>query len=197
MPGAFEGLKRTIEKATGWRRPSPDRLPDLLREPKAHLFRFGDDGIIPNHPTFPVVLYRSPVALPDGLDPAAVLEDLFKRNGWGRSWRDGIYEYAHYHSRTHEVLGVTRGRGKVRLGGADGQTISLQAGDVVILPAGTGHQSVGASKDFLVVGAYPPEGVYDECTTRAQHAAALKTIPIVAKPSHDPIYGANCPLIAQ
>ncbi|AHY49516.1 hypothetical protein BJS_02356 [Bradyrhizobium japonicum SEMIA 5079] len=38
------------------------------------------------------------------------MEDLFEANGWGDTWRDGICHYAHYHSRIHEVLGITRGK---------------------------------------------------------------------------------------
>jgi uncharacterized protein YjlB len=38
------------------------------------------------------------------------MEELFRQNGWRASWRDGIYDYVHYHSRIHEVLGVARGK---------------------------------------------------------------------------------------
>jgi hypothetical protein len=61
---------------------------------------------------------------------------------------------------------------------------------VVILPAGTGHQCLGASPDFLVVGAYPPAGTYDECAgAEDEHARALETIPRVARPRKDPAFG--------
>jgi uncharacterized protein YjlB len=108
--------------------------------------------VIPNNARWPLVLYRGAISLPSNLDPAAVMEDLFEENGWGDSWRNGIYDYVHYHSRIHEVLGIARGKGTVRFGGNNGRTIQLKAGDVAILPAGTGHQCLGASVDFLVVG---------------------------------------------
>jgi uncharacterized protein YjlB len=79
------------------------------------------------------------------------MEELFRQNGWGASWRDGIYDYVHYHSRIHDVLGVARGKGTVRFGGNKGRTVQLKAGDVAVLPAGTGHQCLAASSDFLVV----------------------------------------------
>ena len=80
---------------------------------------FKDDGVIPNHPKWPLFIYKSAVRLPGALDPAAVFEDLFRANGWGKSWRDSIYKYAHYHSRIHEVLGIARGSCTVQFGGLE------------------------------------------------------------------------------
>jgi uncharacterized protein YjlB len=116
MP-ALETLKRIAERAAGLARPGQSQLTKLVRQRKAQTFRFKDDGIIPNHPRWPLVIYRSPVRLDDDFDPAAVFEDLFESNGWGDSWRDGIYDYVHYHSRIHEVLGIARGQGTVQFGG--------------------------------------------------------------------------------
>ena len=131
----------------------------------------------------------------ESLDPAAVFEQLFESNGWGDSWRDGIYNYDHYHSRTHEVLGIARGSGKVQFGGLKGRTIVLKAGDVAILPAGTGHQCLKASDDFLVVGAYPATGTYDECTSFEDRKKALISVPKTARPRKDPVYGKDGPLL--
>jgi len=55
-------------------------------------------------------------------------------------WRDGIYDYVHYHSRIHEFLGIARGCAKVQFGGPNGRGLTLKAGDLAILPAVTGHQ---------------------------------------------------------
>lgn len=195
MP-AVETLKKITEKATGWARPALDDLDRLVRARKPRTVRFKDDGIIPNHPQWPLVLYRGVVRLDKGLDPAAVFEEVFENNGWGDSWRDSIYDYVHYHSRIHEVLGIARGEGKVQFGGLKGRTISVKAGDVAILPAGTGHQRLSASDDFLVIGAYPPDGTYDECTRSEDRKKALKTIPKVGRPRKDPVYGSGGPLLS-
>lgn len=42
-------------------------------------------------------------------DPAAVLEKIFNVHGWGDAWRNGIYDFVHYHSMIHEALGFARG----------------------------------------------------------------------------------------
>jgi uncharacterized protein YjlB len=128
--------------------------------------------VIPNNPKLALVLYRNPIRLSGKFDPAAVFEELFERNGWGDSWRNGIYDYPHYHSRIHEVLGVARGHARVRFGGAKGRALKLKAGDVVIVPAGTGHERLSGSKDLMVVGAYPPSAR----TTSAAHRAKSMTL---------------------
>ena len=191
----LESTKKVVERVTGWRRPDDRQLDALIRQRKPHSFRFKDDGLVPNHPRWPLILYRSPVRQAAEFDPAAIFEDLFSRHGWQDSWRAGIYDFMHYHSRIHEVLGIARGSVRVLLGGTRGRTLDLKAGDVAILPAGTGHQCVGAS-DLLVVGAYPASGTYDECRPNyPDHDRALKTIPKVARPRQDPVYGGNGPML--
>jgi uncharacterized protein YjlB len=112
-------------------------------------------------------------------------------------WRNGIYPFTHYHSRIHEALGVARGRARVRFGGASGEELEIAAGDVAVLPAGTGHQRLSASGDLLVVGAYPPAGTYDLCrATPSDRERARATIPAVPLPATDPLYGADGPLVA-
>jgi uncharacterized protein YjlB len=188
-----ENIKKVAEKATGWRRPDDPKA--LLRQRKPHAYKFRDDGLIPNHPRWPFIIYKSVVSLPQSLDPSAVFEELFDSNGWGDMWRDGIYDWLHYHSRVHEVLGIACGHAKVQFGGKNGRTFTLKTGDVAILPAGTGHQCLKASHDFLVVGAYPPTGTYDECTSVEDHRKALSSIPRTARPRKDPVYGAEGPLL--
>jgi uncharacterized protein YjlB len=193
---ALETIKTIAEQITGIGRPKRDDLQSLVRARSAMTLRFKDDGIVPNHPRWPLIVYRSAIQLREDLDPAAIIEDVFRRNGWGRSWRNGIYDYVHYHSRIHEVLGVARGSATVQFGGQRGRRLKLRAGDVAILPAGTGHRCITASSDFLVVGAYPPSGTYDECTTSEDHKRAVKTVRRIPRPRRDPIYGTRGPLVS-
>jgi uncharacterized protein YjlB len=147
--------------------------------------------VIPNNPTLPLVIYREAIDLAGKRHPAAVIERIFKRNGWGDMWRNGVYGFVHYHSAIHEALGVARGSARVQFGGERGRAFDLTAGDVAILPAGTGHRRLLASEDFLLVGAYPPEGEYDLCrSSPGDRSRALISIPKVPLPETDPVYGA-------
>jgi uncharacterized protein YjlB len=157
-------------------------------------FVFEDDGLVPNNP-LPLLIYKGAVEL-DNVSPEKTIEDLFAANGWGDRWRNGIYDYLHYHATVHEVPGIARGHARVRFGGDTGKEFELDAGDVAILPAGTGHQCLKATKDFSVVGAYPP-GAKMQVTrpTPENHARALKTIPEVRLPKNDPVMGTGGPMI--
>jgi uncharacterized protein YjlB len=149
---------------------------------------FDDDGLVPNNP-LPFLVYKRAVSL-DHDHPEETIEDLFGANGWGGMWRNGVFDFLHYHATVHEALGVARGHARVRFGGDHGKEFEIAAGDVAILPAGTGHQCIKASDDFCVIGAYPP-GSRMEITraTPENRAKALKTIPNVARPPADPVTG--------
>jgi uncharacterized protein YjlB len=159
-------------------------------------FKFEDDGAIPNNPHLALVLYRDAIDLKGCAEPEALVEQAFRRHGWGDVWRNGISRYVHYHSRIHEVMGIARGRAWVRFGGKSGREIELCAGDVVVLPAGTGHQGLWSSPDLIVIGAYPPNGRYDMCRgSKAEHARSHFVIPHVPLPPSDPVRGKNGPLM--
>ena len=157
-------------------------------------FDFVDDGLVPNS-KMPFLVYKRAVDL-SGREPEKTIEDLFGGNGWGAMWRNGVYDFVHYHATVHEVLGVARGNAIVRFGGDNGTELALVAGDVAILPAGTGHQCLSSSPDFSVVGAYPPGPSMDLVRpSKDAHAKALTTIPKVAVPKTDPVLGADGPLV--
>jgi uncharacterized protein YjlB len=188
----LEDFKRKAEALTGIGRPRKGRLRKLLKDREANTYFFADDELTPNHPAWPLIHYRGVVALDAAFDLAAIFEVMFDSHGWRNGWRDGIYDFLHYHSRTHEVLGIARGTAKVRFGGAKGRNIALKAGDVIVQPAGAGHQRISASKNLLVVGAYPADGEYDECRpTKADHDRALQFIAKTKAPRADPVYGAT------
>jgi len=157
-------------------------------------FIFGDDGLVPNNP-MPFLVYKNAISVAND-HPEKTIEGLFGANGWGEMWRNGVYDYLHYHATVHEVLGVASGHARVRFGGDAGKEIEIAAGDVAILPAGTGHQCLSASPDFCVIGAYPP-GPRMQITrpTPESYRNALKTIPAVKLPKTDPVRGVHGPLV--
>ena len=77
----LEDLKEYAERAL--QRPGKPKAPDFVRVRKPHAVRFEDDGLVPNHPRWPLIIYRGVVDLGGRHDPAAVIEDLFEANGWG------------------------------------------------------------------------------------------------------------------
>lgn len=155
------------------------------------IFYFLDDGVMPNHPDFPVIWYIA------GLKgQTRQMESIFNQNNWLNSWTNGVFGYHHYHSNAHEVLGVIRGSAVLQLGGEHGQKAELHAGDIVVLPAGTAHKRLASSSDFQVVGAYPDGMDYNLHTGKAgERPGVLEEIQRVPIPATDPVHGRRGPLI--
>jgi uncharacterized protein YjlB len=85
----------------------------------------------------------------------------------------------------------------VEFGGARGQAVAVEAGDVVVLPAGTGHRRIEASGDLLVVGAYPRNASFDQKRPgQVDHKKAVAAIAEVPLPEMDPVHGREGPLMA-
>jgi uncharacterized protein YjlB len=166
----------------------------MTLSPTIETHLFADDGIVPNNPTLPLVLYRG--ALGGEGDLAARCEAMFNAHGWPSPWRNGIYGHHHYHSTAHEVLGIARGSARVRLGGENGASVELRAGDVVVIPAGVAHKREAASADLLVIGSYPrgqrPNICRAEADTRDKSADQVARVGL---PMSDPVTGRADPLL--
>jgi uncharacterized protein YjlB len=161
------------------------------RSDGAELLLLREDAAIPNNPRLPVVLHRGAVAA--GTPEAA--EALFRRHGWAPAWRGGIFDWHHYHSNAHEALAIVAGQVRVQLGGEGGVAVDLRAGDVAVLPAGTGHRNLGATEDLLVVGAYPEHSAPPDQLHGApgEAARARHAIAATPDPATDPVSGAAYP----
>jgi len=154
---------------------------------------FEPRSFVPNNPRLPVLIYEGAFTS-DAPDLAGLMEKRFEKNGWPPQWRDGIYDFDHYHTQGHEVLGIAAGSAKLVLGGVGGREIDVRIGDVVVLPAGTGHRRISQSAGFLVVGAYPP-GQAGDIVREEATPAMTQRIAILNFPPRDPVVGDNGPML--
>jgi uncharacterized protein YjlB len=163
--------------------------------PRIQQLTMSDDGTYPNNEDLPVLIYRNVLDLHEKENRAAAqVKKLFRHNDWRNSWKDGIYDYHHYHSITHEVLGVYEGSATVKIGGLKGKNLRLKRGDVIIIPAGVAHMCVKGN-NFKCVGAYPGGNDYDMnygYATERPHAD--ENITRVRLPLFDPVFGEQGPL---
>jgi uncharacterized protein YjlB len=156
-------------------------------------FHFEDDGIFPNS-SLPLLVYRQ-VFSADDKELASIFEKRFAANNWINSWRNGVYSFPHYHSSSHELLGVFGGGAKLQLGGKHGKTLEVHCGDAIVIPAGVAHQNLGASADFGVIGAYPDGREWDLLRgLPGERPKADRNIAGLPLPDNDPLYGPGGPL---
>lgn len=167
-----------------------------MDDPRVIAHLLAADGAIPNHPHWPLLVYPGAVAI-TGRDPAAAFEQLFDRHRWPAEWRNGVFPFHHYHSNAHEALGVYSGEVTVQFGGDGGISVTARPGDVIVLPAGTGHKKLASRGALGIVGAYPAGQRADTCTplvSDARHSrAAIARVPL---PACDPVFGPGGPLLA-
>ncbi|MGI8951031.1 MAG: cupin domain-containing protein [Chitinophagaceae bacterium] len=137
----------------------------------------------------PVLIYKNAFQLSDN-DNAEKIEDIFIANNWGNCWQDGIFNYQHYHSITHEVLAVYTGECNLQLGGENGISTNISKGDVVIIPAGLAHKNLASSHNFKCIGAYPKGLSYDiKLGKPEEKQEAEQNIKQVLLPETDPVFG--------
>lgn len=146
---------------------------------------------IPNN-RLPLLVLRN--AIPSGGADAIIAR--FRENGWSNNWRNrGIYTYPHFHSTTHECLGCAQGWIDFHLSvGEDGRaTVRINAGDVIVMPAGVSHEDGGHSEDVLVCGGYPDgrewDNVRPDNLSSELYKKACKRIMALPIPERDPVTG--------
>lgn len=157
--------------------------------------RLSADAAFPNNPDLPLLVYRQAL---DSPDPQAVMQTMID-HGWEGAWRNGVFDFHHFHANAHEVLAICTGSASIQFGGPNGPVVDVQTGDVAILPAGTAHKNQGSSGDLLVVGAYPPgQSDYDMHRGDPDELSQVRAkIAQVDLPQTDPLLGSDGPLLEQ
>jgi uncharacterized protein YjlB len=160
------------------------------QQPKIESYLIKDNSQFPNNDFLPVLIYRKVITLPEQGEAADSIKKIFEQNDWGNSWENGIYIFHHYHSNTHEVLGIRSGSVTVQLGGIDGVITSLSRGDIIIIPAGVAHRNVNETDGFSCVGAYPDGRDFDMNYGKSEERPqADENISKVPQPQTDPVFG--------
>jgi uncharacterized protein YjlB len=168
---------------------------------EAEEYHYEPDGTVINS-RLPLLVYRNAVQAGPYGDLAEAMKQTFRSNDWLNNWLErGVYPYPHFHSTSHEVLGVVSGTMPLRLGGAAQEPMLFSAGDVIVMPAGVSHtafpeeqhRELGGSDDVMMVGGYP-EGrdwdlLRDGELSDAEMRAALKRIMSQPIPRLDPVTG--------
>lgn len=149
-----------------------------------------ENGEFPNNSMLPVVIYKNVITSDYADDNANRFENTFRTNKWVGAWRNGIYDFHHYHSTAHEVLGIYEGSANIQLGGPSGPVYPVIRGDVIIIPAGVAHKNLGSTIDFGVVGAYPQGQDWDmKYGNPGERPLADTNIARVSLPLFDPVFG--------
>ncbi|KAJ4389524.1 hypothetical protein N0V93_006994 [Gnomoniopsis smithogilvyi] len=158
-------------------------------------------GRLPNSSILnkPLLVYRS--AFIKG-DACAVESHLLSVGVVIPQWRYSMYSTTHFHSTSHEVLCVTSGRAKLCFGGEenpDRVTPIVQAGDVMIVPAGMAHRLLedmsGTNGGFEMVGSYPKGYHWDMCYGLPEDDEKINSIKSLPWFQKDPIFDEYGPVL--
>ena len=87
-------------------------------------------------------------------------------------------------------------RQRCTLEAGHGKEFNVNAGDVIVIPAGVGHKRLESTEDFGVVGAYPGGRRWDLLRgLPGERPRADRNIAGVLLPATDPVYGTDGPLV--
>ena len=142
-----------------------------------------------------LMIYRSAFTNPS----ASHIESHFSSIGVVTpQWRYTMYSTSHFHSTSHEVLGIASGRAKLCFGHEDNPKRveeTLQQGDVIIMPAGVSHRLLeDLDGRFEMVGSYPVGYSWDMCYGKKGEESRIEKIKDLPWFTRDPVYGDEGPV---
>lgn len=108
-----------------------------------------------------------------------------------------MYSASHFHSTSHELLGISNGEARICFGHEDNPKKVeeiLRKGDVVIIPAGVAHRLLeDLTGEFEMVGAYPVGCSWDMCSGKTGEEQKIEKIRSLSWFKKDPLYGDDGP----
>ena len=151
------------------------------------------------------LLHYHGVFPPGSLTASAVESHLSSVGVVQPQWRFTMYSTTHFHSTTHEVLCVSRGKARLCFGGEDNPgkvETQVENGDVLVVPAGVGHRLLddltgggGGGSGFEMVGSYPSGCSWDMCYGKGGEEDKVQAIVKLPWFDKDPIYGDQGPVL--
>ncbi|KAL4784419.1 hypothetical protein BJX76DRAFT_367627 [Aspergillus varians] len=154
----------------------------------------------PNN-SLPVLHYKNVLPLPRTEEETTKLLTAHK---WEKRLLGymGAISVSHFHPNTHECYGIFQGVSTLLLGAAGwdgvsnvGLRITVHTGDVIVLPAGTGHSSVESTDDYRYIGPGCPRWRNEFGKKPIDGKTFRDEIAGVAYPEEDPVYGRDGPLM--
>lgn len=155
----------------------------------AKLFHLKPTKLVPNS-VYPLMYYQS--AFSAGTSPDAISAH-FAKHRWDEQYRGGMSYQSHYHSTTHEVMGVYKGKAQLQFGMSDQDTeleqrnkvvLEVSEGDVIIIPSGVAHRCLKDDGGLSTVGSYPRGGKQWDMNYGGEGGQIE-----VSVPDMDPFYG--------
>ena len=144
----------------------------------------------------PLLIYHSAFT---NASASSIESHLTKTGVVTPQWRYTMYSTSHFHSTSHEVLGISSGEAKLCFGHEDNPervVEVLKEGDVVIMPAGVAHRLLEDIKGgFEMVGSYPTGCNWDMCYGKKSEEGKIKGIEKLGWFQRDPIYGDHGPTL--
>ena len=138
---------------------------------------------------------------PGSLTASAVESHLSSVGVVEPQWRFTMYSTTHFHSTSHEVLCISRGKARLCFGGDDNPgkvETQVEKGDVLVLPAGVGHrllEDLTTGGGFEMVGSYPNGYNWDMCYGKKGEENEVQGIAKLPWFEKDPIYGDQGPAL--
>ena len=170
-----------------------------LKELKVLKYQLPAQGLTPNTSIQkkPLLIYRS--VFPSNTNASQIESHLSSVGVVTPQWRFTMYSFSHFHTTSHEVLGIASGKAQLCFGheeNKDRVEEVLTKGDVIIMPAGVSHRLLeDLDGAFTMVGCYPTGCNWDMCYGKSGEESKIEKIKDLPWFKKDPVYGDEGPVL--